>query len=386
MDGSLYWPGGDTEMAQRIRKFDWASTSLGPVEKWPAELKTAAAFVIDNRFPAALVWGPEYITIYNDGFRPILGDKPEALGRSFAEIWSEAWDELSPLVEQAFAGESTFIEDFELQIDRTGEPEQAFFTFSFCPVRTADGAVRGMIDTVIETTVAVRRGQALTESESRLKGLLAELQHRVRNTLAVVKSITTRTGEASSSVKDMSAHLIGRLDAFARVQSAVARNPEAGVDLAMIVMDELAAHAIREGKQLSIDGPSVKLQSRAAETISIAMHELATNAVKHGPFGGETGSLDVSWRIDGNGSGRMLHFEWTEDGLDGELTKPKRRGFGMELLTRTLPYDLDAKTDVLFEGTGLRFRMDLPIEHGWSGGGRSLNTQLLESATGRHQP
>jgi len=162
----------------------------------------------------------------------------------------------------------------------------------------------------------------------------------------------------------MSAHLVGRLDAFARVQSAVARNPEAGIDLAMIVLDELAAHAIHEGEHVSLDGPELKLQAKAAESMSLAVHELATNAVKHGPFGGNGGKLAVNWRIDGgNGAKRKVHFEWFEDGLDGKVGKPERNGFGMELLTRVLPYDLGAKTDVKFDNGGLRFRMELPIEH-----------------------
>jgi len=101
--------------------------------------------------------------IFNDGFGVILGDKKDALGRSFADVWSEVWDAIGPMVERAYAGQATYIEDFALQIDRHGFLEEAFFTFCYSPLRDETGAVVGMIDTVIETTgkvVATRHMQA----------------------------------------------------------------------------------------------------------------------------------------------------------------------------------------------------------------------------------
>lgn len=166
------WLKDSGEMAERVRKHDWAGTPLGPIEAWSPELKSAVAFVLENRFPAALVWGMSLVTIYNDGFRPILGNKPDALGRSFAEIWKEAWQEVGPIAWRAFAGHSTFIEDFSLLIDRTGVPEEAFFTFSYSPVRAADGSVLGIVDTVVETTDKVRSRTALRASEDRQAFLL----------------------------------------------------------------------------------------------------------------------------------------------------------------------------------------------------------------------
>src|SRR4051794_20675278 len=134
-------------MARMVREFDWAATPLGPQASWPLELKTAVNILLESRFPKAIVWGPALVTIYNDAFRPILGDKREALGRSFADVWAEAWDDIGPIAERAFAGEATFVEDFPLVIDRSGRPEQAWFTFCYSPVRLADGTVAGMMDT-----------------------------------------------------------------------------------------------------------------------------------------------------------------------------------------------------------------------------------------------
>lgn len=166
------WPPGEGPMASRVRDFDWSATSLGPVSAWSAELKSSVSFVLENRFPAALVWGPGLVTIYNDAFRPILGDKPESLGRSFADIWNEAWDQIGPLVQHAYAGESTFIEDYPLTVERGRGPELAYFTFSYSPIRTADGEVAGMIDTVVETTSHVRGQQALKRSEEQFRAFV----------------------------------------------------------------------------------------------------------------------------------------------------------------------------------------------------------------------
>src|SRR5262245_12123773 len=76
-------------LARRVAGCEWSNTPLGPSAAWPPELKTLVSFILASSFPAAIVWGPGMTTIYNDAFRPILGAKPDALGRSFADAWSE---------------------------------------------------------------------------------------------------------------------------------------------------------------------------------------------------------------------------------------------------------------------------------------------------------
>ncbi|HCW18409.1 MAG TPA: hybrid sensor histidine kinase/response regulator, partial [Achromobacter sp.] len=103
---------GGGEMGLRVAAFDWAATPLGPIAEWPSALRIATGMVMASRFPCCLVWGKELITLYNDAFTPILGTKPDALGRPFSEIWHEAWTLIGPIAERAFAGEATFIEDY----------------------------------------------------------------------------------------------------------------------------------------------------------------------------------------------------------------------------------------------------------------------------------
>ena len=155
------WLKGGGKMAERVRHHPWDETPLGPIEAWPDVLKTTVALCLESHFPQAVIWGESLITLYNDAFTPILGKKPAALGRPFADVWREAWSEIGPIAEAAFAGQATFIEDFPLVVERGGNPEQAYFTFCYSPVRDHRGRVVGMLDTVTETTATVVAGKRL---------------------------------------------------------------------------------------------------------------------------------------------------------------------------------------------------------------------------------
>ncbi|HVG47622.1 MAG TPA: HWE histidine kinase domain-containing protein [Rubellimicrobium sp.] len=204
-------------------------------------------------------------------------------------------------------------------------------------------------------------GEALRESERQARLLLIELQHRVRNTLAVIRSIARRTAATSETAEDYAMHLEGRIDAFARVQSAVTHNLTAGLDLEMLVADSLLAVRAQEGARvLSISGPKARLQPKAAETVALALHELATNAVKYGALLTESGRIRVNWSLEGDGRPRLV-LKWIETGVELSDEGPKRQGFGTELLERTLAYELEGEAHLRFEPDGLRCVISLPI-------------------------
>lgn len=164
LEDSSDWLVGSGEMAARIRDFDWSRTPLGPSEKWSAALHTTVGLMIANRFPMLLWWGPDYISIYNDAYAPILGLKhPYALGLPVRECWSEIWDILKPLIDTPFnGGPSTWIEDFELHIKRSGIPEETHFTVAYSPVpdptiASGIGGVLATVHEISEKVVAERR-------------------------------------------------------------------------------------------------------------------------------------------------------------------------------------------------------------------------------------
>ncbi|WP_230532160.1 HWE histidine kinase domain-containing protein [Microvirga roseola] len=129
--------------------------------------------ILHSKFPTFLVWGPELTAFYNDAYRPILGIKPDALGRPFREIWSEAWDVIGPIAERALAGEASYFEDLPIVLDRNGSPEQTWWTFSYSPVHDETGQIAGVLCIVHETTSKVL-------GEQRLE-FLVRLSDRLRN-------------------------------------------------------------------------------------------------------------------------------------------------------------------------------------------------------------
>jgi PAS domain S-box-containing protein len=163
------FPSSTGVMAEKIRSYPWDRTALGPIDQWSAALRIAVDAMVSSKFPQCLFWGPDLIAIYNDGYLPMLGAKEEALGRPLRESWAENWAELKPIAERAMAGEPVYYEDFPLETTRNGQLETAYFTYCYSPVRDENGNVGGMIDTVIETTEAVRGRQHLISQSERYR-------------------------------------------------------------------------------------------------------------------------------------------------------------------------------------------------------------------------
>ncbi len=599
----------ESEMKTRIQERDWSATPLGPMTSWPQHLLMAVDLMLNSREPVYIGWGPEVLSLYNDACIPILGGKhPGALGRPYAEVWPEIWEDFRPMVEATMAGEAHQFTDRPIALQsRAGRPV-GWFTFYWTPLRDDTGGIGGMYCTATETTdrvlsvqnafrqqeeryqslsnsidqglcvlevlfdgdqpvdyrflevngaferetglvdvvgktwsevgpntcswlgmyadvaltgeprrteiaspalgrefevCAFRTGapeertvgvlvknvterkqaeRALKESEERFQQfaettpdvivirdagtmeciylspaferitglkreqamgsagletwldmvlpedrerllqaraaavageqrtiefrikrlpdgeicwvrntlfpmhdhagkvrriggimhdftdlkkaqrneqqLLAQVQHKVRNTVSVIRSIARRSAETSGSAEDLAQHFEGRLDAFARVQSATIRKTDAALDLELMLRDELNVAARQ--RTLSIFGPTVLLRDKAAEVVGLALHELTTNSLKYGALAHEGGHLDIHWRareVDGK---PVLDFTWAESGLSG-IEPPEETGFSTELIERMMPYDLNAVTSLDYQPTGLVCRIKLPL-------------------------
>jgi two-component system CheB/CheR fusion protein len=192
--------------------------------------------------------------------------------------------------------------------------------------------------------------------------LLAELQHRVRNSLAVVRSIARRSADGRNSVEEYASHLEGRIDALARVQGILTRTPDAEVDLRSLVLEELSLQSSKEGDLTRVEGPQIKVGGKAAEILSLAFHELATNSVKHGALSADQGLVEVSWTINTTEKHPSLHIRWAEKLADGAvLPPPSRTGFGTELIEKLVPHELKGTGKITFKANGMVCAIELPI-------------------------
>jgi signal transduction histidine kinase len=174
MQDPLGFLAGGGRVGELMRSRDWSTSPLGPPHSWPQSLRTIVDLLLQSRFPMFVAWGPDLGFLYNDSYAEILGAKhPAALGRRFYDIWSEIWPDISPLIDAAMNGEATYREDLPLLMNRKGYDEQTWFTFSYSPVRDESGKVAGMFCACTETTEKVLGGRALSDSEGRLRALVA---------------------------------------------------------------------------------------------------------------------------------------------------------------------------------------------------------------------
>lgn len=245
--------------------------------------------------------------------------------------------------------------------------------------RPADGAFRWIRNTsfpLFEAQGHVQRiggiFQDVTEAKLAAEHsavLLAELQHRVRNIMALLRSITSRTGERAESVPEYRDLMMGRLLAFARVQALLTRAANVSVGVATIVHDEVSVQAQHEGQYL-LDGPDVALSPKAAEVLTLAIHELTTNAMKYGALSAPTGRVTVRWSTFEKRGGPWLAFDWTEVGAPARPTPlpdvPRRRGFGSELIERRIPYELRGRGSLTIEPGEARCHLEFPLKEGAS--------------------
>ncbi len=165
------------EMGALMRATNWSDTPIGPAGSWSQSLRMMVSLLLANRFPLLLWWGPQYISIYNDAYRPILGQKhPRSIGQPVSECWAEIWHILKPLIDTPFnGGPATWMDDIPLEINRNGFVEETHFTIAYSPVPddTAPRGIGGVLATVHEITekiVGERRLAVLRRSRRARRG------------------------------------------------------------------------------------------------------------------------------------------------------------------------------------------------------------------------
>ncbi|MGO4352759.1 HWE histidine kinase domain-containing protein [Rhizobium sp. RAF36] len=219
-------------------------------------------------------------------------------------------------------------------------------------------SIRGYVrDVMLSHNDATEEQRERTESQRKL--LNSELNHRVKNILALVKSIATQTGANSQSVDEYAKSFEGRLRAlsFAHDQSFGSRD---GGELRGLIEAEADMHRFAKlPDRIQISGDHIGLTERAFGVFALLLHEMMTNAAKYGSLSVPSGKLEISWTIAENGD---CHLSWKESG-GPEVVVPTRRGFGSNLIEKTVSHDLGGSIDLDFAPAGLEARIMIPGEH-----------------------
>lgn len=479
-----------SSMSALIRAKDWSNSPLGDADGWPPSLTLVVNLVLASGFPMAVRWGSDFVMIYNDGYRPILGDKhPQALGLPFREVWPEVQTVLAPLHDSILSGERSafFAEDLLLKIQRHGSQwENAHFTISYSPIPDASAptGVGGVLITAVETTNRVLMEEALRKSQETYRSamhlgrigswevdfskgtrtwtregmalfginlpdglgqvggqsdefyqamhpedrhllgeyhalaskqdsfpaeyrilksdgqvcwlagygrvldrqpngkahrvinvatditerkaaerhqrfLLEELSHRSKNLLTVVQSIADQSLRNSNDQKDFQNRFNGRLRSIAASNDLLARGDWHGSSLRELIEFQLAPFVDLSSSQLEIRGPEVNLASDASQAIGLVLHELATNAVKHGALSSSRGQLCISWTADQASNAGGLKLDWRERG--GPLvTTPKQKGFGHVVIKSMIEQAVRGSVELNFAEEGLHWSLQAP--------------------------
>jgi PAS domain S-box-containing protein len=189
--------------------------------------------------------------------------------------------------------------------------------------------------------------------------LIAELQHRTRNLLAVTQAIASQTLPRNAARVEFES----RLRSLAQAQVLISQRDDGEVDLAELLTAELNAHSptgLKSGK-ITVHGPKVALPPLSTQALGLALHELATNAVKHGALKRREGKLEVVWRVEQSDQSPTAVLEWKESDVVLPASDTRRPGYGTHLIQRALPYQLDAATELTFEEHGIRCLIKVPL-------------------------
>ncbi len=314
----------------------------------------------------AMLEGPQHrFELVNPEYRKLIGER-EVLGKpvseALPEIAGQGFVELLDTVFETGHAVSRFSERVLLQ--RSGETvEERYLDFVYQPIKNDDGKVTNIFVQGSDVTLRVRG-----ENHQRL--LVNELNHRVKNTLASVQSIVMQTLRGSHSMDEASGAISARILALSAAHNVLTDENWDGADLSVIVASSIDAFDGPARDRFRIKGPHVRLGPRAALSMSLALHELATNAVKYGSLSNETGFVIIEWSVSNRGDDGVFMLTWSEIGGPSAPVSD-RKGFGSRLILRVLPLELGGTAWIDYGPEGFVFTLDTTlraVEESASGG------------------
>ena len=465
------------ECRKLFDSFDWKNSHLGTRENWSVELRTLVNVMLGSLQPMLIVWGPSQSTLYNDGYAAMCGKRhPAAFGHPFGDLWHDIWDKVQPIIDAAYAGQGTAMDDIEFLMHRKGYPEETHFSFSYTPVRdpwgsvlgmfcacneiTAEVAMRkaertqrerfqqvferspgwiamlvgpdhifeyandeyyamigvdreiigkpvaeavsevvrqgfiGLLDDVYRTgepyiaknlPIEINRGpdgekqnriidlvyQPMRHEDGTISGILVqgrdvtemraedarrellshELGHRLKNQLAMVQAIASQTLRSAPDLVSARRRLSERIAVLSAAHDLILTGGKGASTVSQLVEQMTQVHDDPADRRIDVKGPTLKVGSRPSLSLSLMLHELATNAVKYGALSVPEGRVTLNWRVAGAKSDRF-EMIWKETG-GPPVEPPRATGSGMKLINAGLNGTADTTVDVDFHPSGL---------------------------------
>ncbi|TPN81970.1 PAS domain S-box protein [Mesorhizobium sp. CU2] len=332
-------------------------TSAGGQIRQGASADARLAAIVDSSYDAII--GKDLnsvITDWNQAAERMFGySADEAIGRSILMLIPEHLQGEEPeIIARIRKGER--IPSFEtIRKRKDGSPITVSLTIS--PIRTPEGVIVGASKIARDITAA-------KESERRIRLLMREVNHRVKNQFAVILSMVRETSKRSTDPREFEELIRSRIMALSRSHDLLVTSEWAGASLFDLIQEHLKPFGHEE--RISLSGPLLTLQSNAVQNLGMAFHELGTNSSKYGALAGEGGHIEITWKVEtGEKAERRFHLVWRETskaGADAGEAKAERKGFGTVVLQRVAPQSLSGASSLERLPGHVKWELDAPLE------------------------
>ncbi len=318
----------NAQLSAKVDELDRANSDLRNLFE-----STLAATVFLDPHMVIRAFTPDLASVYNL--------VPSDRGRPLTDIVSRLdYDGMRDDVAEVLHS----LEPLERRVSR--RDGKAHYLLRILPYRAPDSTVDGSLVTFVDVT-------RIVQAEQHQRLLVDELNHRVKNMLAVVISLATQTLRRSATLEEFSGVFLGRVHALTAAYTLLSRESWSGVQLDEVVAEELRPFTAADRANIRAEGPPVPLDPRGALALGMAIHELATNAAKYGALSVPEGDVAVTWSLERNGGDEHLTLDWTERN-GPPVTAPAKRGFGTTLIERGLAQDLSGEARIEFLPKGVR--------------------------------
>lgn len=313
----------------------------------------------------------------NELFEELANNAPVMIWRSsldkLCDFFNRSWLEFTgrTLEEQAGNGwaEGVHPDDYDrcLRIYTSSFDARSEFSMEY-RLRRHDGVYRWVLDNgrpfyrdgtfvgYFGSCIDIHERKELEETRTLL---IAELNHRVKNMLAIIQALARQSLAGAGAAKEVEKRFSARLMALSKVHELLAGEGWQGASLSELAR-EVTGFSVPDPARIMIDGPDVKLTPARAQTLALALKELSLNALEFGAWSNDTGKVSITWAVGDKDGRRLLDLEWRESG-GPPVTEPARRGFGSRLLLNLLPHEAGGTSELRFAPAGVTAWMSLPV-------------------------